>query len=113
MTGAHGILDWAVAVAFALMLTGLVLTFTRLVRGPSLIDRVIALDLLTLLVVGFIGVFAIASGESILLDIAVALALVAFLATVAFARYVERRSDDHEAERTQSVETCRNIRSRR
>ena len=105
MTGADGMLGWALAIAFTLLLAGLVLTFMRLVRGPSLVDRVIALDLLTLLVVAFIGVFAIASGEAILLDIAVALALVAFLATLAFARYVERRLDGREIERNSFLES--------
>jgi multicomponent Na+:H+ antiporter subunit F len=62
----------------------------RLVRGPSLPDRVVALDLTALLVVGIIATYEIMTREPVLLDAAIVLALVAFLGTVGFARYLER-----------------------
>ncbi|MCC6176342.1 MAG: hypothetical protein IT305_13635 [Chloroflexi bacterium] len=68
----------------------LFVTFIRLVRGPSLADRVVALELSGTLVVGIIAAYAILTLESVLLDVAIALALVAFLGTVAVARYLER-----------------------
>lgn len=67
------------------------MAFIRLVRGPSLPDRVIALDLITTLGIGVIGVYAIATNQPVLLDVAVVLALTAFLGAVAFAYYMERR----------------------
>ncbi|NJO21641.1 MAG: cation:proton antiporter [Sphingomonadales bacterium] len=85
------VLSWAVDSTFVLLLLAMVLAFIRLARGPSLPDRVVALDLLTVLAVAFCALFAIASGEPAFLDVAIALALVAFLATVAFARFAERR----------------------
>jgi len=51
----------------------------------------VALDLLTLLAVGVIGLFAIREGQPGFLNAAIALALVAFLGTVAYARFLERR----------------------
>ena len=60
-------------------------------RGPGLPDRALALDLIGLLSVSFIAVVAIASQQAVLLDAAIALALVSFLGTVAFARFIERR----------------------
>ncbi len=81
----------ATAISFFLLMAGMVCSFFRIVRGPSLADRVVALDMLTLLMVCFAGTFAIASGEVAFLDVAIALALIAFLGTVAFARYAERR----------------------
>ncbi len=92
MTPAEGsILAWAIAIAFPLLILAMLLGFVRLARGPSLPDRVVALDLLTILAVAFSALFAVAAGEPAFLDVAIALALVAFLATVAFARFAERR----------------------
>ncbi len=73
----------------ALMLA-ILLTVARLLRGPSLPDRVVALDLLTTLGIGVIATYAIATNQTALLDVAVATALISFLGTVAFAYYIER-----------------------
>ncbi len=73
----------------ALMLA-ILLTVARLLRGPSLPDRVMALDLLTTLGVGVIAAYAIATGQAAFLDVAIATALISFLGTVAFAYYIER-----------------------
>ena len=85
------ILPVAVDAAFIMIMGAMVLAFLRMVRGPSLPDRVVALDLITVLAVAFCALFAISSGEAAFLDVAIALALVAFLATVALARFSERR----------------------
>ena len=82
---------WSIDAAFGLLIVAMALSFVRLVRGPSLPDRVMALDLLTVITVGFCALHAIAAEEPVYIDVAIALALVAFLATVAFARHVERR----------------------
>ena len=69
----------------------LLLTFARLLRGPSLADRVIALDMMATLGIGIVAVYALFSGQPALLDVALLLALLAFLGTVGFAYYIERR----------------------
>ena len=91
-----GVVEVGIGIGFALLLAGMVLAFVRLLRGPTLPDRVVALDIMTTLMVGFTALFAIASGKSAFLDVGIALALVAFLGTVALARYAQRRR--HEAE---------------
>ena len=85
------LLSWALGIAFALLSASMVLGALRLARGPSLPDRVVALDLLTVLAVGFSALYAIAADQPAFLDVSIALALVAFLATIAFARFAERR----------------------
>lgn len=85
------ILAMSLNVAFVLVVLGVVLAFIRLVLGPSLPDRVVALDMMTVLIVSFCGVYAILSGDPAFVDVAIVLALVGFLATVALARFVERR----------------------
>jgi multicomponent Na+:H+ antiporter subunit F len=67
------------------------LAVIRLIRGPSLPDRVVALDLISILAAGITAIYAIASGQAVFLDVATILALVSFLGTVAFARYVEKQ----------------------
>ena len=71
-----------VAIIFALI---------RLIQGPSLPDRVVALDLMATLGIGVIAVSAITTNHPVLLDIATVVALLSFLGTVAFAFYIERR----------------------
>ncbi len=83
-------------ISLILLAAGLVLAFIRLVKGPSLADRVVALDLITILAVAFSAQFAIEAGKAAFLDVAIALALVAFLATVALARFAERRLQREE-----------------
>ena len=84
------LLDAAFAASMAMLAAGILLTFARLVRGPSLIDRVVALELAATLVVGVIAAYAIFTDVPALIDVAIALALVAFIGAVAFARYAER-----------------------
>lgn len=62
----------------------------RIVRGPSLADRVVALDLLGAICIAVVAAFALAVDEPVFVDVALAVALIGFLGTVAFARYLER-----------------------
>jgi multicomponent Na+:H+ antiporter subunit F len=88
--GDPGLVGTAATIAFDLLVLALVLAFVRLVRGPSLPDRVVALELSGTVMVGMIAVQAIMTEQRVLLDVAIALALVSFIGTVAFARYVQR-----------------------
>jgi multicomponent Na+:H+ antiporter subunit F len=84
------ILDLATHLALLMMALGLLLALLRLARGPSLADRVVALDLVAMLTVGFVAVEALRSGEAVLLRPALVVGLLGFLATLAFARYLAR-----------------------
>lgn len=77
---AYGCLG-VLSIAFAI-------TFVRLVRGPTLPDRVVALELITTIFVGVVAAWAIASGQTVYLDVGIVLALVGFLSAIAFARYM-------------------------
>ena len=76
-----------------MVVLSLAIAFIRLARGPNLADRVVALDMMTVSLIAVCGITAISSGELALLDVALVLALVGFLATVALARYAERRDE--------------------
>ena len=102
------ILAIAVWISCGLLVVALAGAFYRIARGPSLADRVVALDLLALLTICFIGVYAVMADQAAYLDVAIALALVAFLGTVAFARYAERRDEDGSP-KPQSAEVSGNV----
>ena len=65
------------------------LAVVRLVRGPSVADRVVALDLLSAVAVGIMAAWSVAADDAVYLDVALLVALLAFLGTVAFAAYAE------------------------
>lgn len=77
-------------VLLAVMSLGIVLAFVRLLLGPNIPDRLVALDLLTTVGVGIAALYCIAFDEPVYLDVAIVLALVAFLGTVTFSRYIEK-----------------------
>ena len=76
--------------AAALLGGALLLTVGRLLRGPTLPDRVVALDLISTLVVGIICMCALVFDQPVYLRDALVLAVVSFLGTVAFAYYVAK-----------------------
>ena len=90
MSGAT-FLDISIGITLGLLTFSLLLVITRIVRGPTLPDRILALDMLVSIGIGFIAVIAIKTGYMLYLDIAISLGLVGFLATVAFARFVLQR----------------------
>ena len=70
-------LQISVTFAYAGLLLSFVMAFFRLILGPTLADRVVALDLISFITIGFITVYTLDSGEDALLDIAITLGLVA------------------------------------
>jgi multicomponent Na+:H+ antiporter subunit F len=74
----------------AMLALGAILAFTRLMRGPTLPDRVIAIDLIGVLIVCTLVVVASSNALAVFLDVAIFIALISFVGTVAYARYVER-----------------------
>lgn len=73
-----------------------ILVFIRFLKGPSLADRVISLDMLILMAIGIVVIYSIIYDQSTFLDIAMLFALIAFLGTVAFAYYLEERKKKDE-----------------
>ena len=91
LTGPVTLLSVVASVALILVTASIVLAFVRVLRGPSLPDRVLALDMIGVMSVSIIVLTAIASHEPVLMDAAIALALISFLGTLAFARFIEQR----------------------
>ena len=86
---------WLDYVVFGLLGLGLVLVVLRLVIGPKLADRVVALDTFNMTVIGIIVFIALLQNSMLYLDIAIVYGILAFLETVVFARYLEGKNNDH------------------
>lgn len=86
---------WITA-SFALLIAAFALAFARMIRDSKrehrilALDRIVALDLMGSLSIGLITLYAVASEKPLFLDAAMVLALLAFLGTTAFARYLEK-----------------------
>ncbi|MBL8596293.1 MAG: cation:proton antiporter [Devosia sp.] len=85
-------IETVTTICFALLGFAMLAAIVRIIRGPTLADRILGLDTITVIAVGIIGLFAVTSGLSLYADIAIAVALVGFLSTVAFARYLLSRA---------------------
>jgi multicomponent Na+:H+ antiporter subunit F len=81
-------LDAVVTVSLWILSVALAFGLLRLMRGPTLPDRIVALELVATLLVGVVAVYSIGSRQPVYLDVGIVLALVAFLGAVAFARYM-------------------------
>lgn len=81
---------------FVILAAALLLSFVRLARGPSLPDRIIALDLMSMIIAGMIAAYVVWMGQPVLLDAVTVMAVISFFGTVAFARYLERRPVDED-----------------
>mgnify|MGYP006301964689 CR=1 FL=1 len=78
-------------VTMAILLAALVLTFVRLAKGPSVHDRIVALDLTASIIMGFIISYSILVQRSLYFDVAIVISLVAFIGTVAVSTYLKIR----------------------
>ncbi len=96
-------LDICLDVSLTLLGIAFLLTVIRIIKGPTLPDRVLGLDMLTSVAIGFIAVIAIDTGFTLYVDLAIALGLVGFLATVAFARFILARGKTGDDDERQSL----------
>jgi multicomponent Na+:H+ antiporter subunit F len=81
-------------VAGIIVLAAFCIAFIRLLLGPSLADRVVALDLMATFAAGVICLYAILQDRYIFTDAALVLALILFLGTIAFAYYLEKKGGE-------------------
>ena len=92
--------------ALAVLLISILLALVRLIKGPAAADRIVALDLISILIVAFLAAYSIYAGETSFLDVAIGYALIAFLGTVALARFL-MRSALKKSENPETVEDMR------
>jgi multicomponent Na+:H+ antiporter subunit F len=79
-----------VSLAFILIFLSMLFGIIRLVIGPDIVDRVVAIDLLTIIAIAVIALLAHIAGRYIYLDVALVYGLLSFLGVLAVARYLEK-----------------------
>lgn len=77
--------------SFSALLLALVFTFVRLVRGPSSSDRIISLDLVASVVMGFILLYSVLVNKGIYFDIAIVISLISFIGTISISIYLKQK----------------------
>ncbi len=80
--------------ALYILVLAIVLCLFRLLRGPTAADRIVAIDIFGVLIVGFCAIAALATGASWYIDIGIAWALQSFIGTLALSKYLEGRGFD-------------------
>ena len=84
------ILAWALDFAFAAVVLAMLLCGWRLLRGPQIPDRLLALDTLYINAVALVILLAMKLRSDLLFEAALIIAMLGFVSTVALARYVSR-----------------------
>lgn len=82
--------EYLTYVVIPILCLAYLIMFFRFIKGPHVVDRVMAFDLMITSGVGLIGVFCILYEDASFLDAAMILALIAFLSTIAFAYYLDK-----------------------
>ncbi len=82
--------DFILLIAAVLMLFGIIFGVVRLILGRTVVDRVAAVDMLTVVSISVIALYAHVSGRFIYLDVALVYGVLSFLSVLAVARYLER-----------------------
>jgi len=88
------IIDLATNVSFGILALAMVLAFVRLILGPTMPDRVLALDLIASISIGSAITLMFVSGQPFYLDIAIFIALIVFIGTVAISKYLKQQFND-------------------
>lgn len=86
-------LEIVTEIVLVILAVALLIAFGRLAWGPTLPDRIVAMDLIAVLVASLIVVSAAATAERAFLDAAIAISLLGFVGTIAYASYLEREHD--------------------
>jgi multicomponent Na+:H+ antiporter subunit F len=76
-------------IVFGLVGMGMLFAIIRFVKGPVISDRIVSLDTFNVITIGLIALLAMLFENSLYLDIAIIYAILAFMETIVFARYME------------------------
>jgi multicomponent Na+:H+ antiporter subunit F len=63
----------------------------RIIRGPTIPDRMVGIDIFGILVVGICGIISVQTGKAFILDIGIAWVILSFIGTLTLAKYLSGR----------------------
>lgn len=76
---------------FAMLMLAFALAFYRLVKGPTVSDRIVAMDLIASVTMGFILIYSVLINKAIYFDIVITISLISFIGTVAISTYLKQK----------------------
>lgn len=81
-----------VSISFSLLLLALILALVRLIKGPSINDRIASMDLIASIVIGFILVYSVVINKAMYIDIVIVISLISFIGTIAISTYLKQKN---------------------
>lgn len=85
------LIELVMYIIMPLLSLALLLAFYRVLKGPTIADRVVAVDFITTIGIAVIVCFAVVAEQTLFIDVAMVVALTGFLGTIAFAYYIEQQ----------------------
>jgi len=76
-------------IVFILLISGIILSALRVMKGPTIFDRVLGLDVINLIIIGLITLLAMIYKNELYIDIVIVYSILAFIETIVFARILE------------------------
>ena len=87
----HGeLVQWTVQFSIVALVAGMMVCIFRLLRGPHLVDRALAVDIIAVQLVGLVILLTLSMGSLVLIDGILVLSLLSFAGTVAMAQFIAR-----------------------
>jgi len=88
------IIGYAVIFATICLSLAMIVVLYRMHKGPSLPDRIVVLDLVASVAVGFVLMMTLSYGKTVYLNVAVTVAVIVFMGNIAFAKYLKNKLKD-------------------
>lgn len=84
--------DIVLYIAFAFLMTAMIITLIRLFKGPSVNDRIAAMDLIASIIMGVILVYSVLINNAMYFDVPVIISLISFIGTIAVSTYLKQKN---------------------
>ncbi len=84
--------DIVLYIAFAFLMTAMIITLARLLKGPSINDRIAAMDMIASIIMGVILVYSVLINNSMYFDVPVIISLISFIGTIAVSTYLTQKN---------------------
>lgn len=78
--------------AFAFLMVAMIITMIRLLKGPTVNDRIAAMDLISSIIMGIILVYAVLIQNAIYFDVPLIISLISFIGTIAVSTYLKKKN---------------------
>jgi multicomponent Na+:H+ antiporter subunit F len=79
-------------IAFAFLMTAMIITLFRLLKGSSVNDRIAAMDLIASIIMGIILVYSVLINNAMYFDVPLVISLISFIGTIAVSTYLKQKN---------------------